>query len=1118
MHCHRCGAENADDRRFCRECGASLRGVCAACGFENEPGAKFCGGCGVKLAAAETAEPGALQPRLPRHLAERILSSRAALVGERKQVTILFADITGSTAMIEALDPEQAAKRLEPTLRLMMEAVHRFEGTVNRVHGDGIMALFGAPLALEDHAVAACFSALAMQDAVKAATDLDTRIRVGLHSGEVVVRSIDNDLSMDYDAVGAAVHVANRMEQLAAPGGIRLTGKTRQMAEGFIRTRPLGVAPVKGISEPIPIYELTGRTTVRTSWEVRAARGLTTFVGRDADMNRLIAAIEKASGGLGQIAAIMGEPGMGKSRLAHEFVSRHRPQGWAVFEAGGVRHGTHTPYLPASNLLRTWAEIGDRDSQADITRKISERLASVDQQMLQALPAFQAVLDVPVDDVAWRDLDPTQKRRRIIEALKTLILRSTEVVPLLLVIEDLHWIDAETLTIINDLVASLGKYRVLVLVTHRPEFTHRWGGQDNCTLIQAEPLVADTAERLLSAMLGNDASLDQLKQLLIARSEGTPLFLEESVRTLVETGVLTGEPGDYRLTQPLDEIDIPDSVQAVLAARIDRLPPEHKTLLQSASVIGKDVPVDLLREIEALPAEELRQRLAELQTSEFLYETRLLPDQEFTFKHALTHEVAYDSVLLEQRRNLHAQVVAIIEGNQPERLEEQVDRLADHAFRGELWDKAARYHLQACARAIGRSAIRETIALFERGLEALSHLPDNPPKAKLAIDLRLVAVGAFIPFGAQDRMVAELREAERLAVEVDDERRLGSVSSQLCVTLWMMGDHARALDAGERAVKISEATDNYPQQLAARFSVGMVRHAFGEFRQSIDIHRALLDEVSGGELQYKRMGWAAYPSVFIQTFLASALIEIGEFDQARAHVDDGCRVADEVAHPYSQVTIHDFKGHLLLAMGEVDAAVDVLETCYARCQEEDILTLMPSVLSRLGTAYARSGRIDEAIAVLERAANPKLYSRGGRYTWTWVFQALAEAYLRAGRLDDARDWAKRSFDLTSQTKERAHHAGSLKLLGDVHREAGRAEHADAELAYGEAITLAESCEMRPLIARCRLSLGELYLVGNRQAEAADAFAAAAALFEQMGLDRLLRQVRQQQGDLVHARA
>ncbi len=1105
MHCHRCGAENADDRRYCRDCGASLTGACPACGFENEPEARFCGGCGVALDAAGAAGAGALRPRLPRHLAERILSSRAALVGERKQVTILFADIAGSTAMIEALDPEQAAKRLEPTLRLMMEAVHRFEGTVNRVHGDGIMALFGAPLALEDHAAAACFAALAMQEAVKAASDLDTRIRIGLHSGEVVVRSIDNDLSMDYDAIGAAVHVANRMEQLAAPGGIRLTGKTRQMAEGFIRTRQLGMAPVKGISEPIPVFELTGRTTVRTSWEVRAARGLTTFVGREADMNRLIAAVERASGGFGQIAAIMGEPGIGKSRLVHEFVSRHRPQGWAVFEAGGVRHGKHTPYLPASNLLRSWAEIGDRDSHADISRKIGERLAGVDEGMLAALPAFQTLLDVPVADRRWRDLDPAQKRRRIIEAVKTLILRSTEIVPLLLVIEDLHWMDAETLTIVNDLVTDLGRHRILVLATYRPEFTHDWGGQANCTLVQAQPLVADTAGRLLDAVLGADAGLDRLKRLLIARSEGTPLFLEESVRTLVETGVLAGAPGGYRLNQPLDEIDIPDSVQAVLAARIDRLPPEHKNLLQSASVIGKDVPVDLLQEIEGLPAEELRQRLAELQTSEFLYETRLLPDQEFTFKHALTHEVAYDSVLLEQRRNLHAQAVAIIEANQPARLEEQVDRLADHAFRGQLWEKAARYHLQACARAIGRSAIRETIALFERGLEAVSRLPDGPATAKLAIDLRLVAAGAFIPLGAQERMVAELHAAERLAAAADDERRLGSVSSQLCVALWMMGDHDRALAAGERAVGIAAATDNYPQQLAARFSVGMVRHAFGAFRQSIDIHLTLLDEVSG-ELQYKRFGWAAYPSVFIQTFLASALIEIGEFERARAHVDDGCRLADEVAHPYSQVTIHDFKGHLLLAMGEVEAAVEVLETCHARCREEDILTLMPSVLSRLGTAYARSGRVDEAVVVLERAADPKLYSRGGRYTWTWVFQALAEAYLRAGRLDEARDWGRRSHDLTAETGERAHHAGSLKLLGDIHRKAGGAAHAEAARAYGDAIALAESCEMRPLMARCHFSLGKLHDADGRAAAAAAEFATAADLFARMGLTRLLRAV------------
>ncbi|MBI3326420.1 MAG: AAA family ATPase, partial [Nitrospinae bacterium] len=484
MRCPSCGFDNPEGMKFCIECGAPLRSRCPRCEFENPPRAKFCGECGALLTGQSPA-PG-LQPHpihyAPQHLAEKILQSKAALEGERKQVTVLFADLRGSLELIADRDPEDARTLLDPVLERLMAAVHRYEGTVNQVMGDGIMALFGAPIAHEDHAVRACYAALAMQEAIRRYTaevrrahGLEVQVRVGLNSGEVVVRAIGNDLHMDYSAIGQTTHLAARMEQLAPPGSIRLTAETLRLAEGFVQVNPLGPVPVKGLADPVEVFELIGAGPIRTRLQASATRGLTRFVGRQTEIEALHQALEGARIGHGQVVALVGEPGVGKSRLFYEFTRSYPTHGWLILESSSVSYGKATTYLPVRDLLKVYFQIEDRDDTRKIREKLTGRLLTLDRSLEPTLPAFLALLEVPVEEPQWQALDPSQRRQRTLAALKQVLLRESQVQPLLLVFEDLHWIDAETQAFLDSLVESLPTAQVLLLVNYRPEYQHGWG-------------------------------------------------------------------------------------------------------------------------------------------------------------------------------------------------------------------------------------------------------------------------------------------------------------------------------------------------------------------------------------------------------------------------------------------------------------------------------------------------------------------------------------------------------------------------------------------------------------------------------------------------------------------
>jgi predicted ATPase/class 3 adenylate cyclase len=1048
----------------------------------------------------------------PAYLAEKILTSRSALEGERKQVTVLFADLKGSMELLAERDPEEARQLLDPVLQRMMEAVHRYEGTVNQVMGDGIMALFGAPLAHEDHAVRACYAALAMQDALRRYSDevrrthgVEVQIRVGLNSGEVVVRAIGNDLHMDYSAIGETTHLAARMEQLAPPGTIRLTVATLRLVEGFMRVNALGPVPVKGLTAPVEVFDLVGASALRHRLQAAAARGLTRFVGRDTELAALGQALAWAADGHGQVVALVGEAGVGKSRLVYECVHSHQAQGWLVLESASVSYGKATPYFPVLDLLRRYARVDERDDTRTIRARVTGQLLTLDETLQDAIPPLLALLDALPDDSPFLTLDPPQRRQRTLAALKRVLLRESQVQPVLVVFEDLHWIDSETQALLDSLVESLPTARLLLLVNYRPEYQHSWGGKTYYTQLRLDPLPPASAAEVLQALLGDDARLTPLTRLLIARTEGNPFFLEESVRTLVETGVLVGAPGAYRLAQPLDTLHVPATVQAVLAARIDRLLPEEKRLLQTAAVIGTEVPMPLLQAIADLPEAAFHHGLAHLQAAEFLCETRLFPEQEYTFKHALTHEVAYGGLLQERRRVLHARIVEVLEALAGDRVIEQVERLAHHALRGEVWDKALTYCRQAGEKSLARSAHREAAGYFEQALSTLAHLPETRATREQAIDLRLALRTALFPSGDFRRILAALREAEALAVALDDPRRLGQVSAFLSNYFHIMGTYDQAITAAQRALALATASGEAVLHALANLRLGRAYQFQGDYCQAIACFGQAVAFFEGAPRR-ERFGQNFLPAVQARACLAACHAELGTFAEGHALGEEGLQIAEAAAHLPSLMFAAWGGGLLALRQGDLRRALSLLERAVSLCQEADLPTNFSWVAEPLGAASTLAGRIVDAVSLLTQALEQIIA------TETVAFQALCclslgEAQMLAGRLEKANTLAEQALTLARAHQERGHQAYALRLLGDIaaHRTPPDVDAAAAH--YRQALTLAEALGMRPLQAHCHCDLGTLYTRTGQQEQARAELSTAIEMYRAMDMTFWLPQAQ-----------
>ena len=900
MKCVTCGSDNLDRAKFCVECGGALVARCKACHVELPAGAKFCLECGTKV-VAPTPAPSAPVRETPIHLADKIRQSKAAVEGERKQVTVLFADVKGSMELAESLDPEAFSRIMSRFFAILTEGVERFEGFGDKFTGDGIMALFGAPIAHEDHAQRACYAALHLKDEIACyATELKREhglsfsTRMGLNSGEVVVGTIGDDLRMDYTAQGHTVGLAQRMENLAEPNTCFVSANTAALARGYFDLEDLGEFRVKGVSHPMHVHRLNGVGNMRTRLDISRSRGLSRFVGRERDMAVLTDALERARNGGGQVVGVVADAGTGKSRLCAEFLDGCRARGIQILAGRGVAHGKSIPMLPMLELWRAFYGITDDDKPETARAKIAGRLLLMDEGFRDVLPLLFDVFGVPDPANASPAMDPEQRQKRINGVVKRILhdpnyTGGTRVI----LMEDLHWFDGASDAFLETFVESVPATHDLWLLNFRPEYQARWMQRSYYQHLALQPLAPDAIRQLLHNELGSDASVAQLPEMIHTRTAGNPFFIEEVVQTLIESAHLTGTRGAYKLTTPVEALDVPPTVQAVLAARIDRLGEREKQVLQTAAVIGKTFSEPLLtRVLGGVSEKALRQALSTLIASEFLFEAALYPEVQYSFKHPLTQEVAARSQLHDRRARVHAAVAQALEeagGNLDERAADIAQHWAEAGDRG----RAARWHRRAAEWA-GLSDPREGLRHWRRVRELAPGMLDERERSELALQacFQLLSFGWRMG-GTEEEAAIVYEEGRALAERLGDRRALAMlVGLYGLVRVMVAGSAHDYVRYGVEAALLAEDGD-----AALRAAVGTFP-AFGHYysgkgQPALEWAARVL-EATGSDNALGKDLTGYGPRVGMAFVRSIALCRLGHFKEAWRVLEEGERVAEEM--------------------------------------------------------------------------------------------------------------------------------------------------------------------------------------------------------------------------------
>ena len=982
----------------------------------------------------------------PPHLAERILAEQSAMEargvtdGERKTITAVFSDLKGSTALIEGLDPEEARAIIDPALQLMMDAVHRYDGYVAQALGDGIFALFGAPIAHEDHPQRALYAALRMQEEMRRYGDTlreqgrpPLLMRVGMNTGEVVVRSIrKDDLHADYVPVGHCTNLAARMEQLAAPGSILVSEQMHRLTEGYFEFKALGKTQVKGVEEPLNVYEVVGAGPLRTRLQVSARRGLSRFVGRHTEMDQMQRVLEQAKAGHGQIVGVMGEPGVGKSQLFYEFKLTSQ-SGCLVLEAFAVSHGKASPYLPVIELLKNYFQIQPQDDERQRRERVIGKVLGLDRSLEDTLPYLFSLLGISDPQSSLQQMDAQIRRRRTFESLKKLFLRESLNQPLILIFEDLHWIDTETQGFLDTLSESVASAKLLLVVNYRPEYRHEWGGKTYYTQLRLAPLGKDEAEELLTFLLGNDASLKALKQLILEKTEGTPFFMEEVVQTLAEEGTLRGERGSYRLEGTPTELRISPTVQGVLAARIDRLAPKEKEFLHQLAVIGREFPLSLVRHVVSQPEEELYRLLASLQSKEFLYEQPAFPEVEYIFKHALTQEVAYGTVLQERRKTLHGRTAQAIEELYSSSLDDHYSELAHHYSRGGNAEKAVKYLQLAGQQAVQRSANVEAISHFTTALDLLQVLPDTPERSQQELMLQ-VALGAPLMatkgFAAPEVENVYLR-ARELCEQVGETPELFPVLYGLLAFYFARAEHKRAHELGEQMLRLAQSRQDPALLMVAHLVMGAILFFLGELtpaRTHLEQGSALYDSPQHHSLAF--IYGSVDPGVDCLCNTTTALWHLGYPEQALKRNHEALSLAQELSHPSSLAYALDSAAWLHQSRREGQAVQERAEAAIALSTEQGFPYWLAWGTMLQGWGLAEQGQVEEGIAQI-REGLAAWQATGSEAWWPYFLALLAEMHGKGGQAEEGLRAVEEALAFVERTEERVYEAELHRLKGEL---------------------------------------------------------------------------------------
>ena len=1102
--------------------------VCSSCGHENREGASFCEACGAPIGRAGHAEqPPAPRPAsvLPPDLAEKVRASGASLEGERKQVTVLFADVMGSMELAEETDPEGWQQIMERFFAILCNGVHRFEGTVDKFTGDGIMALFGAPIALENNAAQACHAALHLCEELdrfsaelRRERGLNFLVRIGLNSGEVVVGSIGEDLAMEYTAIGHTVGLAQRMEALAEPGTAYLTEHTAARVEGYFDLLDLGEFEIKGVNEPLRVYELAGLGSLHTRFEFSRARGLSRFVGRAEECATLEAALARASEGSAQVICVVGDAGVGKTRLCYEFAERCREREIEVLEGHCMAGGEVLPLLPLLELLRSsYFRIGDHDSGQEAREKIAGRALLLDQSLQDELPLLFDLLGVADPARPAPRIDPEARQRRLFGTLNRLLAaRSEQRSVAVYLIEDLQWIDPGSAAFLANLIDAVPGTRTLVLVNFRPGYQAAWTQRSYCSRLALAPLDPEASGELVRELLGGDSSLEGLTQSILERTGGNPFFIEELVAGLAEQGDLEGTRGAYRLTGPVDTEAIPVTVQAVIAARVDRLGEREKHLLQTAAVIGREFGEPVLRRVAGLPEPDLGAALRALLDAELVYRRLVTPEDGYTFRHQLIEEYAYRSQLAEPRARLHGEVAQTLIELYPERADELAAAVSGHLEQAGECLEAARWGARAAAWA-GFADPVEAVRHWRRVCDLADSAPDSAEAVTMRTWARIGVLNFGWRLGAEETGVRKaFEEARELAERSGDKRSLAFVLGVYAHTRVMAGEAGDYIEMLLESQRLGEESGDQALR-AAGGGVPWGLLVAGQLREALEVVESMPFEQWAEDPSYGSGITVECPyalAVWLQAWIRLMLGQV-TLREASEEYERALALAIEHADVENACWAHDQLAWICFVEGDGELALEHANRGVEIAERTGGSYLRGYTDGWRGLAHVARGEWDEAIAALERSLAILREAGTGELIQPMHLANVAPAYLHAGQPDRARQLAREAVDLAVRQGARTFELiAQLGLAQVLIASDGAGARTEVEAALARAGALIEEIGAKgyePFFHEGRARLAELIgdtegcarelRTAQRQFEAIGAGARAASLATELTADR-----------------
>jgi len=1119
MICGECKFDNPAGMTFCGRCGTPLPTHCPSCGFENPLDFTFCGKCGYNLRrpgeAVSALRQGDPQAYTPKHLADKILSTRSAIEGERKQVTVLFADVSGFTSISEKLDPEEVHALMNRCLEFLMDEIHRYEGTITQFTGDAIMALFGAPIAHEDAPQRALYAAVGIQrslsrysEELKREQGIEFQMRIGLNTGPVVVGKIGDDLCMEYTAMGDTVNVAARMEQMAKPGTILVAEPTHRLTQGYFDFKPLGPVEVKGKAKPVTVYEVIGLGPIRTKIEAAELRGLTKFVGHIAEMEHLTGCYRRVKEGWGQVVAIVGEAGVGKSRLLLEFVKARQGEDFSYLEGHCIHYGEAMSYYPFIQMVKRYCGIEDTDPEFVYRKKLRDRVLGLDPALERLLPFLEDLLSLKVEDETYARMEPDQRRWKTLDAVRTLFIRKSQEKPLILAVEDMHWMDKSSEELLTHLIEGIANAKILLLCVYRPEYHHLWREMSYYSRLGVGQLPPTSSAELVEALLEDAKVAENLRELVLSKAGGNPLFIEEFTRSLLDSGAIARSDGQYVLTRKASEMEVPGTLQAAIAARIDQLEQTLKSVLQVASVIGRDFSFRVLRSILEME-EELRRYLDSLQSLEFVYEKRLFPELEYMFKHALTQEVAYNSLLIRRRKEFHHKIAQAVEEIYRDKLHEYVGVLAYHYQRAEDWEKALHYLTLSGNRAFSLYSLEESIEHYGGALEALGKLPDTVENRQRGIDLRFALYNPLMYLGyPEQRLQQVLGEAEEIAKEIGDRRRLIRSYNLAGLFHTVKGNHDLAAEYNEKCLAEAEEIGDAELVVSSAFLLGYPCFFKGQFRKSIELFQKVVSiQEETGSIS-ETFGLLVYPYVWSSAWLGYSHFTMGHFEDSLTYLENALETAMKLDDVLGQGICHMGIGLCLVLEGgsNWEKGIEHLEQAAGMLEKGGFAATVASDYGYLGWAYHLKQQPDKAIEYFERCISMKK-ELAEVVDLALHYRNLAQLYLGLGDCQKALRCGEEALAVALKSESKWLEGLAYQALGGAYLNMSPPQYREAETYLLDSIRLLEEVEARPYVLPSYRGLAALYKERGERERARECLSRAISMCEEMGMERDLAQAR-----------